>query len=151
MRACWSHQPSRRPTAGEIVETLSGHPRLVSPCIDVPLASVQIERADDVELSTINRRPSADGVQSSRLQLGGIMQSKGSAHDNTFGAAGGMSASGAYSPMGGNVFRFPQQEEEETSEGVSDPLIEDGQRHGEHGTSNIGSYVQAGYILIDQN
>ena len=151
MKACWSHQPSKSPTAGEIVETLSGHPRLISPCIDVPLASVQIERADDVELNTRNRRPSTVGVQAPRSQLGGVMGSEGSSSDNTFGAASGMSASGAYSPMGGNAFRFPQREEEETSEGVSDPLIEDGQRQGELGTSNVGSYVQAGYILLDQN
>ena len=29
---------------------LGNNPRLVSPCIDVPLASVQIERTDSLEL-----------------------------------------------------------------------------------------------------
>merc|ERR1711892_44984 len=50
LRACWSHTPSKRPTAVEIVELLYNNPRLVSPCIDVPLASVQMERTDSLEL-----------------------------------------------------------------------------------------------------
>jgi hypothetical protein len=50
IRTCWSHTPTKLPTAGEIVELLNNNPRLVSPCIDVPLASVQIERMDSEEL-----------------------------------------------------------------------------------------------------
>ena len=44
LQSCWSYSSSRRPTAAEIVELLFNCPRLVSPSIDVPLASVQIER-----------------------------------------------------------------------------------------------------------
>ena len=44
LQSCWSFSSSRRPTAAEIVELLFNCPRLVSPSIDVPLASVQIER-----------------------------------------------------------------------------------------------------------
>merc|ERR1719320_786379 len=36
LRTCFSHTPTKRPTAAEIVELLLKHPRVVSPCIDVP-------------------------------------------------------------------------------------------------------------------
>ena len=75
LQSCWSYSPSRRPTAGEIVELLFNCPRLVSPSIDVPLASVQIERShvahvtrdtnqwslhrsDEIELMGKQRKPS---------------------------------------------------------------------------------------------
>ena len=44
LKNCWSYNSLKRPSAAEIVELLSNNPRLVSPSIDVPLASVQIER-----------------------------------------------------------------------------------------------------------
>ena len=44
LKNCWSFNPVKRPNASEIVELLANNPRLVSPSIDVPLASVQIER-----------------------------------------------------------------------------------------------------------
>ena len=43
LHRCWTHRPTGRPSASEIMKLLSLHPRLVSPCIDVPLASVQME------------------------------------------------------------------------------------------------------------
>ena len=49
---------TKRPTASEIVELLSNNPRLISPCIDVPLASVQVERTDSLELIPSVRKPS---------------------------------------------------------------------------------------------
>merc|ERR1719158_678185 len=50
LRSCWSPTPTKRPSASEILELLTNNPRLISPCIDVPLASVQIERTDSLEL-----------------------------------------------------------------------------------------------------
>ena len=50
LRTCWSHTPTKRPTAGEIVELFYNNPRIVSPSIDVPLASIQAERSDSIEL-----------------------------------------------------------------------------------------------------
>ena len=52
LRTCWSPTPTKRPSASEIVELLYNNPRLVSPCIDLPLASVQIERPEDSLAST---------------------------------------------------------------------------------------------------
>ena len=50
LKSCWSRTATKRPTAAEIAELLFNNPRLVSPCIDVPLASVQMERTDSLEL-----------------------------------------------------------------------------------------------------
>ena len=147
LRACWSHTPSKRPTAVEIVELLNSNPRLVSPCIDVPLASVQIERADDTDLGTKHGKLSAIATQKSRLQLIPPDARERSAD--------------AYSPMEGNGFnRFSRNETEEDLAdgrgGISDPLIEDLPWQTESYNSEdmspcVGSYVQAGYILVDHN
>jgi len=50
LTSCWNRSPTKRPTAAEVAELLYNNPRLVSPCIDVPLASVQVERSDSLEL-----------------------------------------------------------------------------------------------------
>ena len=50
LQSCWDITPTKRPSASEIAEVLGNNPRLVSPCIDVPLASVQIERTDSLEM-----------------------------------------------------------------------------------------------------
>lgn len=39
-----------RPTAKEIVEFLANNPRLVFPCLDVPLSSVQLEDTGQLEM-----------------------------------------------------------------------------------------------------
>ena len=49
---------TKRPTASEVVELLSNTPRLICPCIDIPLASVQVERTDSLELIPSVRKPS---------------------------------------------------------------------------------------------
>ena len=50
LQSCWDIAPTKRPSASEIAEVLGNNPRLVSPCIDVPQASVQIERTDSLEM-----------------------------------------------------------------------------------------------------
>jgi len=42
-RSCWTLEPPSRPHASEIVEFLANNPRIISPCLDIPLASVQLE------------------------------------------------------------------------------------------------------------
>lgn len=53
MRSCWNVEHAMRPTAPEIVDFLATNPRIVSPCLDVPLASVQLEHTGqlDIQLS----------------------------------------------------------------------------------------------------
>ncbi|XP_021935929.1 receptor-type guanylate cyclase gcy-4-like isoform X2 [Zootermopsis nevadensis] len=46
IRSCWNFDHKRRPQVSEIVEFLANNPRLISPCLDVPLASVQMD--DDI-------------------------------------------------------------------------------------------------------
>ena len=151
MRACWSHTSSKRPTAGEIVELLNSNPRLVSPCIDVPLASVQIERADDIDLGIKHTKPSVLKTQKSRIQLTVYNGKDRSPTDD---------GSDAYSPMKGTErFKFPRTETAESlgvdARDISEPLISDMQWQTESHSGDlspcVGSYVQAGYILVDHN
>lgn len=50
MMACWSFEHKDRPTASDISEIISNHPRMVTPCLDVPLSSVQMPESDSLEL-----------------------------------------------------------------------------------------------------
>lgn len=43
IRSCWNFDHKRRPQVSEIVEFLASNPRIISPCVDVPLASVQMD------------------------------------------------------------------------------------------------------------
>lgn len=48
--SCWNVEPTKRPTAPEIVDFLATNPRILSPCLDVPLASVQLEHTGQIEM-----------------------------------------------------------------------------------------------------
>ncbi|KAK2582228.1 hypothetical protein KPH14_004575 [Odynerus spinipes] len=50
MYSCWCVNQHDRPTAPEIVEFLATNPRILSPCLDVPLASVQLEHTGQMEM-----------------------------------------------------------------------------------------------------
>ncbi|KOC65570.1 Insulin-like peptide receptor [Habropoda laboriosa] len=50
MYSCWSTEHTKRPTAPEIVDFLATNPRILSPCLDVPLSSVQIEHTGQFEM-----------------------------------------------------------------------------------------------------
>lgn len=50
MYSCWSVNQQDRPTAPEIVEFLATNPRILSPCLDVPIASVQLEHTGQMEM-----------------------------------------------------------------------------------------------------
>jgi len=158
LRTCWSHAPTKRPTAGEIVELLSNNPRLLSPCIDVPLASVQIERADELEVVTKQRKPVNSVAQKTHLIRNKVQDS--SPEDAGYG-------SGVYSPM--NVpISTPDYNKSETA-GLRDPLIEDSQWEVDEYCSMqesssflsqdrspdiptaTSSYIPPGYIVLDQD
>ncbi|XP_061510796.1 uncharacterized protein LOC4578387 [Anopheles gambiae] len=42
MKACWNQDYKKRPSASEVSEFISNYPRLLNPCLDVPLASVEM-------------------------------------------------------------------------------------------------------------
>uniref|UniRef100_A0A8D8NPL4 Gamma-aminobutyric acid type B receptor subunit 2 n=4 Tax=Culex pipiens TaxID=7175 RepID=A0A8D8NPL4_CULPI len=46
MKACWNQDYKKRPMASEVCEFISNYPRLLNPCLDVPLASVQMAESD---------------------------------------------------------------------------------------------------------
>ncbi|XP_076647965.1 uncharacterized protein LOC143356288 [Halictus rubicundus] len=55
--SCWRSDHHKRPTAPEIVDFLATNPRILSPCLDVPLSSVQIEHTGKFEMQlTENNR-----------------------------------------------------------------------------------------------
>ncbi|XP_059485869.1 receptor-type guanylate cyclase gcy-19-like isoform X2 [Neocloeon triangulifer] len=51
LRACWAQDYKKRINASEVVEFLANNPRLIAPCLDVPLASVQMEDTAQLELN----------------------------------------------------------------------------------------------------
>ncbi|KAH9362318.1 hypothetical protein HPB48_002296 [Haemaphysalis longicornis] len=61
---CWARSPSQRPTACEIVEILANDSKLISPCLDLPPASIQVEGTDSLELSTIGDRGRLHSISS---------------------------------------------------------------------------------------
>ena len=121
------------------MELLNSNPRLVSPCIDVPLASVQIERADEADLGPRHGKPPSLQSQTSKLQL--IPADVRERSQDT-----------AYSPMKGTRV-FIEEELSDVQGGIGDPLIGDTQSYTSEDNMSpcVGSYVQAGYILVDHN
>lgn len=61
---CWARSPSQRPTACEIVEILANDSKLISPCLDLPPASVQVEGTDSLELTAIGDRGRLHSISS---------------------------------------------------------------------------------------
>lgn len=59
LKSCWSQEVTKRPTAAEIVDYISNYPRLLTPCLDFPGASVQMPEteSDELELLPKIRRP----------------------------------------------------------------------------------------------
>lgn len=60
MYSCWNVDHTKRPTAPEIVDFLATNPRIIAPCLDVPLSSVQLEHTAqvDIQLTENNRKVS---------------------------------------------------------------------------------------------
>ncbi|XP_047475227.1 atrial natriuretic peptide receptor 2-like isoform X2 [Penaeus chinensis] len=50
LMSCWSKSPQDRPTFNEMAETLTMWPRLITPCLEVPSAAVQLNDTDSLEI-----------------------------------------------------------------------------------------------------
>lgn len=48
--SCWSRNPLDRPTFNEMMETLTAWPRLITPCLELPSAAVQMNDTDSLEI-----------------------------------------------------------------------------------------------------
>jgi serine/threonine protein kinase len=51
LKSCWQQNPKLRTRASEMVEFLANNPRLLVPCLEVPLASVQLEDTNQLEFN----------------------------------------------------------------------------------------------------
>jgi len=159
LKSCWHMTATKRPTASEIAELLSNNPRLISPCIDVPLASVQVERTDSLELIPSVRNPKGMVSQTNRPQLG-LRRSRGpldgtslppTVNENSKGS----SISAPYSPMSGvpcgNGFLLNggSPSSFKMVDLTREPLLPSSQLCRSTTPPPVGSYVPPGYILVD--
>ncbi|MPC08221.1 Insulin-like growth factor 1 receptor [Portunus trituberculatus] len=55
--SCWSMNPQQRPTFTEMAETLNMWPRLITPCLELPTAAIQINDTDSVDLALPTDQP----------------------------------------------------------------------------------------------
>jgi hypothetical protein len=146
--------PTKRPSAGEIVELLLKNPRVVSPCIDVPLASVQIERTDSLEMLPKPRKKPEETVK----KVAGLKPrpKQLSPEDQGYG-------SGAYSPMGGlgagdggpgpgePLMMGHEKDEAMGDTGSTATFPGSSQDSSPYILANVGSYVPEGYIVLDHS
>ena len=56
--SCWSMNPQHRPSFNEMAETLTMWPRLITPCLELPTAAIQINDTDSVDLALPADQPS---------------------------------------------------------------------------------------------
>lgn len=70
MYSCWNVDHTKRPSAPEIVDFLAMNPRIIAPCLDVPLSSVQLEHTAqlDIQLPENSRKFSVLWTQRSSSQ-----------------------------------------------------------------------------------
>ena len=143
LHICWSHIPKDRPSAAEIVELLYNSPRLLSPCIDVPLASVQPLLTNSTEKLTKPRKASIPLSQKPRQHL------KIQKIPETLSVDAGY-GSGAYSPMTGDM----PLTSDDPSDVDSDRLSDEGDYSSSfppHTSSAWcgGGNTAPGYIVLD--
>ncbi|KAK7078148.1 hypothetical protein SK128_007038 [Halocaridina rubra] len=50
LKSCWSKDPYSRPTFNEMLENLTMSPRLITPCLGVPSAAVQMTGTESLEM-----------------------------------------------------------------------------------------------------
>ncbi|XP_037902536.1 atrial natriuretic peptide receptor 2-like isoform X2 [Hermetia illucens] len=55
MKACWSQDYKKRPSPSEIVEYISNYPRLLTPCLDVPISSVEMPETESDQMELLPR------------------------------------------------------------------------------------------------
>lgn len=89
IRSCWLKEYKKRPPASEIVESLANNPRLLSPCLDVPLSSVQMEDTGEISIT--------GGSRGQRFSMG--LRQRSSSHEI---AEPLLSSPGRYRPTRGS-------------------------------------------------
>ncbi|XP_058056866.1 uncharacterized protein LOC131208230 [Anopheles bellator] len=72
LKACWNEDFKKRPSASEVSDFISNYPRLLNPCLDVPLASVEMvdNGSDQFELLPGLRKYKDDQQPTADLLVG---------------------------------------------------------------------------------
>ena len=145
----------------------------MSPCIDVPLASVQIERTDSLEMIPKSRKTSEIPTQKQRGSLAASMKYKEqeSSEDQGYSSMNGTSkdrnsdGSNKTDCVNDPLLESPRQKEWDDSNLSADnsptrsyihennPMSESPYTtyNGEEFDEMVGSYVPSGYILLNQS
>ncbi|KRT86135.1 protein kinase [Oryctes borbonicus] len=76
LKSCWNQESKRRPKASEIVEFLANNPQLISPCIEGPIAAVEMEGTDDLEVHLPGEFRKQSSVTSRHFPNGDITRSQ---------------------------------------------------------------------------
>ncbi|KAK9754400.1 Receptor family ligand binding region [Popillia japonica] len=76
IKSCWNQESKKRPKATEIVEFLANNPQLISPCIEGPIAAVEMEGTDDLELHLPGEFRKQSSVTSRHFPNGDITRSQ---------------------------------------------------------------------------
>ncbi|KAL3282262.1 hypothetical protein HHI36_005453 [Cryptolaemus montrouzieri] len=63
MNSCWNKTWKARPHAKEIVAYIAGYKELLTPCLDAPLSSMQIENSDELEMHFPDRKYSSPNAK----------------------------------------------------------------------------------------
>ncbi|XP_071449502.1 uncharacterized protein [Hetaerina americana] len=72
LRSCWDLEVKKRMQASGIVDFLANNPRLISPCLDVPLASVQMEDSDQLDIHLPQRLRKCSMSMTNAVGVGGM-------------------------------------------------------------------------------
>ena len=140
LKRCWSMEPSKRPTASEILEIFTYSPQLICPSIDVPKASVQMDRDISFEIMSKSRKPS-DLLNLKLL----ISSTQGNSEDKSYSTMTGQTLSPLHEDLLVNKYKCESENsEEENYTGQSSPFLP-----GKHSFDSdlLSNYVESGYMV----
>lgn len=75
LKSCWNRNPKERPQGKEIVAFIGQYKELLTPCLDMPLASVQMEDSDELQVHFPDRKCSTPTSKNLPSLLNGTVAS----------------------------------------------------------------------------
>ena len=142
LKKCWRKDPSKRPTASEILEVFTYSPRLVCPSIDVPMASVQIERSLSFEVVSKPTRKPSDLLNLKLL----ISSDHRNSDDESYSPMTGLTMSPLHTELLLHKHDDVEENEEENYDQQNSPFLPD--KHS-YDSDLIDNYVDSGYMVCN--